>query len=214
VKCNYCGSHMRPEDVFCKNCQTITPKVREMLARYPNKMPDEYYPHSGYIGLHCPHCNRLYQSNFRERIGGMHLRSPIQHCKKCQNYFLDNYCNEWSISSRSYKNERRFAPFLLILNEIFIIDLITNLSSISWGIFAGFVYLLIHFPLCLLWYALIINKAKKQSQLRMERNPDYPQILADMGYGPAMDKKYRHLVKYHRPKLTLKEILKDAFTFD
>ena len=50
--------------------------------------------------------------------------------------------------------------------------------------------------------------------LRLENNSDYPKILADMGYGFALDTKYHNLIKYPKQKLTMKEILKEAVTFD
>ena len=52
--------------------------------------------------------------------------------------------------------------------------------------------------------------------MRLEQNPEYPQILIDMGYGNMMSKEYHHLSKEPivSRKDKLKELLKEAFTFD
>ena len=214
MKCNYCGSHMRPEDVFCKNCQTITPKVREMLARYPNKMPDEYYPHSGHKGLLCPHCRSKYLPNLATVTYGSHLGSPIRCCTKCKNYILDLQYVEWSIANNKFRKRCCSTLSIFLCSTLLVFVSMAFYFSMLVALMAAIVYIAMYIILSIIWHKIANIEIIESSYLRLKRNPDYPQILADMGYGPAMDEKYRHLVKYHRPKLTLKEILKDAFTFD
>ena len=51
---------------------------------------------------------------------------------------------------------------------------------------------------------------------RLKRNPEYPKLLINMGYGYIMEEKYYSLCKTPLSpfKDKVKTILKDAFTFD
>ena len=211
MKCEYCNSPMKENDVFCKSCWKITPKVQEMIDSYPNRHPNDYQIYSADHCYRCPHCGGFYKSNFFDKIPGLKIDSPIKRCKKCHKYLLDHYNNEWSVASDKYKMHRRFSPWLLLRIEYFLIELFL---SEPWGLAVCVGYLFLHFPLCILMHNLTKRNAIKRSMLRLENNSDYPKILADMGYGFALDTKYHNLIKYPKQKLTMKEILKEAVTFD
>ena len=211
MKCEYCDRPMKENDVFCKFCWKITPKVQEMLASQPNRHPNDYQLYSTNYSYRCPHCGGFYKGKFFDKIPGLKIDSPIKRCKKCRKYLLDHYNNEWSLVSNKYKTHRRFSPWLLLLIEYFLIELF---YSEPWGLAVCIGYLFLHFPLSVLAHNFTKRNAIERSTLRLENNPDYPKILADMGYGFAMDSKYHNLIKHPQQKLTIKEIIKDAFTFD
>ena len=214
MKCEYCNSPMKENDVFCKSCWKITPKVREMINAHPNRHPNDYQIYSTGYSYRCPHCGGIIKSTLFERIPGLKIDSPIKRCKKCQKYFLDTYNIEWSVSSTSYVSNHYFAPWLFFLIEIYLFDFISDLFSVQWAFICCFIYLLLHFPIRILLSEFAQKRAKERSQKRLEQNPEYPQLLADMGYGEKMAAKYHTMMKQPPRKTTLKEILKDAITFD
>lgn len=214
MKCEYCNSTMNESDIFCKSCWKITPKVREMLNQQPNRHPNNYQIYSTSYSYRCPHCDRIIKSTLFEKIPGLKIDTPIKRCKKCHNYYLDTYNIEWSVSSTEYVSNHYFAPWLLFLIEIYLFDFVSELFSVPWAFVCCFIYLILHFPIRLLLSEFAQKRAKERSQKRLEQNPEYPQLLADMGYEEKMEEKYRTMMKHPSRKSTLKEIIKDAFTFD
>ena len=53
----------------------------------------------------------------------------------------------------------------------------------------------------IVWFQTITISDIQQSELRLKNNPEYPQILADMGYIDLMDSKYIALLKTKREEL-------------
>ena len=78
----------------------------------------------------------------------------------------------------------------------------------------AFLYLLLHYPIGILWLSFSLPKGIRASDLRLKHNRDYPQILASMGYGAYMDEQYNTLSDTPPKKQSIKEFLKEAFTFD
>ena len=185
-----------------------------MLNRNPNRHPNDYQICSASRSYRCPHCGGFIKSNFFEKIHGVKIDTPIKRCRKCQNYYLDIYNNEWCVSSTKYKKDNYFAPWLLFLVEIYLFELASDLFSVTWALILCFIYLLLHIPIRFVLSEFASNRAKEKSAERLAKNPEYPQILADMGYGSKMDETYQALMKYPPQKITVKEVLKEAVTFD
>jgi len=213
--CVHCYAPMMEEDVFCTNCWRITPKVQEMLNRFPTKKPNDYYRlHNGKRHA-CPHCKYVYRISL---YNPMRIRygCPLKYCPKCHNYFTDVTDNEWSV----YCLPSKASKFFLLLLWIFVVCSIIEIyiSLVSWQeiLLYIFKYTIIHIIFCIIWHFTVRKKAVKESKLRLERNPEYPQILIDMGYGFMMEKKYHAL--YKEKPITWKDVIKEAFaeafTFD
>lgn len=216
LHCHCCGDSMLESDIFCQSCQKITPKVQEMLKRNIDKKPDYYRDIDNGYKMRCPHCRALYRSSKAlfppERYG-----SSIKYCGSCHNYFLDDMYTEWSVSSHYIKFIEFFPLGFLIIFISFIFFIIGSIAYGDWLMAREFTVLLIvilsiRSAYVLVQHKIINKKIFHNSNMRLKQNPDYPQILADMGYGRYMNKKYHHLRK-DKPT-TIKDFLKDAFTFD
>lgn len=219
-QCNYCGEPILERDVFCKNCQTITPKVQEMLDRNPDKKPDFYCNLDSGYKLRCPHC-RTFHRYPRRYYAPNNFGTPIIYCTHCHNYFLDRAYIEWSVAPFFIKCQEFFSIGHLIFYLSFFLIIISSITDGDWLIAHDFTFLLlillgIHFSFALTRYIVLKRKTFREANMRLQQNPDYPQILINMGYGKMMDKKYHHLSKeiILSRKDKVKELLKDAFTFD
>ena len=217
IHCHHCGSPMLESDVFCENCWKITPKVQKMLDHNSDKKPDFYHALDNGYKLRCPHCKNFYcQSRTHSSIT---LDPPIIYCPKCKQYFIDTIYFEWSVASLLVK----FEDFYIIplWNYLFFIPiLISCIVNRDWFILQdiGFLFL-VYSVLRLIWNKTVKRKRIHKSYMRLEQNPEYPQILIDMGYWKMMSKEYHHLSKEPiiPPKDKLKnfiKFIKDAFTFD
>lgn len=213
--CYHCGAPMLESDVFCESCWKITPNVQEMLNAHPKRKP-KFYSDLYYRGHnHCPHCKAFYCEG-RTIDSTLTLSPPIKHCPKCHQYFLDSWHIEWSVSSLFAKSEL-FSVIRLWVYLLFVPALICCFAYKNWFALQGIaIFSIGYFALRFIWYKTEKKKKIHESYMRLSQNPEYPQILIDMGYQHMMSKKYHHLSK--EVTITwqskLKELLKDAVTFD
>lgn len=220
IHCHHCGSPMLESDIFCENCWKITPNVNKTLSSHPNRKREFYSDLGNEFKLRCPHCNSFYR--YAKRLYASNtLGSPIKYCTHCHNYFLDYAYTEWSVTPFSVKFLDFFSIWhLLVYLAIFLLIVSCALEG-DWFIVPDLTILLlalicIHSAFVLVRCKLTDKKSFHESTMRLEQNPEYPQILIDMGYGNMMSKEYHHLSKEPivSRKDKLKELLKDAFTFD
>lgn len=210
--CKHCGSPMCPEDVFCFNCWTITPKVKKMLSNSPGKYPYQYRTYQRKRKFLCPHCNSFYAHHQVKDGTGKLIGFPIVFCKNCKNYFIDDELLEYSVAHAKYKNNRFLFFFLLVLTPIYIFLGFSQFFSVPLSLVLTAVYIAVYILCYIVWNKIVTKELIEESRLRLERNPDYPQILIDMGYGNLMDEKYQ--VSYRKQEMTWKDVIKEAFTFD
>lgn len=214
--CTGCGRQLSETEVFCEECQTISSAVTQTLADNPNKSCDDFvrrvHQYHGEYYTDCPHCGITYEDKAAQF--SLPIYSPIVICENCHLAYLRPEKDEWSVVSLTEKlislllrNDRWMIVCLFICIIIFTMcqNFERSFAIGLWGIpIAAFFFYVAH---------LFLDQKKIQlSKKRLEQNPDYPQILADMGYGKYMSKKYHNLLK-DKP-MTLKEVLKEAITFD
>lgn len=204
--CKYCGESLLPQDVFCGNCQTINPRVKAMLEAHPNRPTLDYQPLVGEKYLRCPHCKANYLG---PGSNGLTICCPIIGCKQCHDFFIDDTLIDWCVANRSYKHHLIIGkPFTSIMALILCYGYCTGCSN-YWLYFplVG-LYLFYRF----LYFKTVHYEEIQKSNLRLERNPEYPQILISMDYSKHMDQRYHPLMRF-KP-LTLRDIIKDAFHLD
>ena len=206
LTCKCCGEAMYPQDVFCNHCQTINPRVQAMIDAHPDRPPLEYQPLAGKNYLRCPHC----RSNY---IGpgpiGLTICTPIIGCKNCHNFFIDDTLVDWSVVNRSYKHLLMIGkPFTSVVVLILSYGYCTGCSNYWLYLPLIVLYLFYRF----LYFRTVHYKEIHKSKLRLERNPEYPQILISMDYSKHMNKQYYPLMRFKPPSWL--DIIKEAFTFD
>ena len=206
--CKHCGEALFPQDVFCNNCQTINPRVKAMLDEHPELHPADYQPIISRDRDCCPHCEAGFSSAGSGPLG-LKVGSPIIGCKHCHNFFLVHSYNEWSVSNRSYKRNLMFGdPITITIFLVLAYGYCTGCAN-YWlypglmGLYLGYRFLL---------FKTVHYEKIQESNLRLARNPEYPQILISMDYGKHMDQTYHSMMRF-KP-LTLRDIIKDAFHFD
>ena len=215
IHCHHCGAPMLESDVFCENCWKITPKVQEMLDSHPDRNP-EFYTKVLYRGKkRCPHCKEIYQHD-QDRYVNRYHGIPIRHCNHCHQYFLEFIAYEWSVCKTLFKF-RKIAERLLVSfyfsSFFFIFPESVNLQE---DLFLFVKYCVISTAIYFAWHFAFIRRKQTESCMRLKRNPEYPKLLINMGYGYIMEEKYYSLCKTPLTpfKDKVKTILKDAFTFD
>lgn len=212
--CAHFGTTLGETSVFCEICGHISPAVHENIRQNPQKKSLDYIgvlcDHHGHQYIDCPHCGNVYYRSFYEKNGGAYLRTPIKCCTSCYQYFLTPQDIEWSVASPE-KKKRKYAAWqsesAFLVWDLAYTFLPESLSAVPVGL-----YSLVNAAVC-----TFLRKNQKQeriteSQLRLERNPEYPLILAKMGYIEVMDQKYHYLLNYKPTRLS--DFLKDAFTFE
>ena len=195
--CPICGELLSAEDIFCKHCFTMNPMVRDFLKNNPKQAPLDYLP----INSICPLCGK---KTGRTRNTSNHhplIHSPIRYCPDCGGYYLHDGANEWCVAPQSSKSKLRLLTTLFIDIELSIFHLLREAPLLCAA--AILLHLLLHVPVGYLYLHFTLPKAVYESNLRLEQNPDYPQILASMGYAEHM-----------REKQPFKDFLKEAFTFE
>ena len=208
TQCPTCQKSLSADEIFCEQCSTINPMVRDFLENNPKPQPQDYQS----INSKCPYCNKKQHSRIIDEFSFRKICTPIQYCKKCGGYFLQNKELEWSVIAPSYKSTKYLLTDLLFKNEQNIIEMLVDTPLIC--IAVSILYLLLNYPIGFLWLKLTLPKSIQHSNLRLQQNPDYPKILADMGYGGYLDERYRSLINYSPKTQTFKEFLKEAFTLD
>lgn len=175
VHCQCCGKGINILTAYCPYCYTISHKLNDTLAAFPNKHHLDFTETIYKQGKYCPHCGKPKGDRTWFNVS---LVAPIRICSKCHHFYLDNSCIEWVFASLPRKclviSTYLLAPCFLLL------PIHSTLSDIP------STYLrLIVICIALLSYILVIRVLFKDitaSQRRLEANPDYPQILKFMGY--------------------------------
>ena len=207
ANCPTCGKVITPDEIFCNKCSTLNPSIAQYLAHASLQHPNDYTSNQ----FKCPHCGKKAHP-FSMRLIPPQLYSPIHYCSVCNSYYLVLFFDEWSVLHPSQKKMGRLLLNRLLKNELIIHDLLEDFPPL-WALTAV-VYPLLHFPISFLWNRYMLKKHIPSSQQRLAVNPNYPQILADMGYGDRMDECYYPLMKFPPQKQSFKDLLKEAFTFD
>ena len=205
--CPGCGEALSADDIFCKHCFTMNPMVRNFLNHNPKQHPKDYLT----VDSTCPYCGKGQPKRVIDEYLPQKIRTPIHRCKKCSGYYANPDSLEWCVAPPASKKKFRLLNELLVRNEYNIVE--TLIDSPLVCAVTAFLYLLLHYPLWLLWLSFTLPKAIRNSNLRLERNPDYPQILSIMGYGIYMDENYNTLFDAPPQKQSFKDFLKEAFTF-
>ena len=219
--CTSCGRQLSETEAFCKECQTISPAVAQTFEDNPEKSCDDFvrtvHKYHGEYYTDCPHCGNTYKD--KSALFSLSIGSPIVICKNCHMAYLRPENEEWSVLPTFQKllalllrNDRWMILFLFMVLAYFVIGLIPELglAFVFWGIpLAAVVLTAAH---------LLSDQEKVQlSKSRLEQNPEYPQILFHMGYWKIIPKEQYFLAIKDilvNWKNELKEIIKEAFTFD
>lgn len=181
--CTNCNSPMNSLSVFCPHCWHLVPQVKEMLQNNPYKQPHEFLK-LPYEGMYkCPHCGAK-PISIKEFV----IKTPIICCPYCHNYFLDNSIPEPYINKKPNPWESLFSKPLTICFVTLVLAFFAKLPPWIWlAVTTAAIFL----------YALFFSKDSSEefhnSKLRVERNPDYLQCLADMGYLHQMTQKFRSM---------------------
>ena len=195
--CPCCGEALSADVIFCEHCFTMNPMVRDFLENNPKQHPKDYLT----VDSTCPLCKEIFKSRYKSFKQHPLIHSPIHRCRHCGGYYLRHGAIEWSVVPRSSKSRLRLLTMLFTDIEISIFGLLREAPYLCAA--AILLHLLLHLPIGSLYLHFTLPKAIRKSELRLERNPDYPEILANMGYAEDMCEKQ-----------PFKEFLKDAFTFD
>ena len=195
--CPICGELLSAEDIFCKHCFTMNPMVRDFLKNNPKQHPIDYLT----IDSTCPLCGKKTRRVHNTSNHHPLIHSPIRYCLHCEGYYLRDGATEWCVAPHSSKSQLRLLTTLFIYVELSISALLREAPYLHAAVFL--LHLILHLPIGYLYLRFTLPKAIRDSNLRLERNSDYPQILEKMGYGESMHEKQ-----------PFKEFLKDAFTFD
>ena len=183
--CTNCNSPMNSLSVFCPCCWHLVPQVKEMLQNNPYKQPHEFLK-LPYEGMYkCPHCGAK-PISIKEIV----IKTPIICCPHCGNYFLDTAIPEPYINKKPNPWESLLSKPLTICFVTLALAIFTKPPLWMWlAITIATIFL----------YALFFRKDSSEefhkSKLRIERNPDYLQHLADMGYLHQMTPKFRSMTE-------------------
>ena len=194
IACPGCGEPLSPDDIFCSYCFAMNPMVRDFLKNNPKQHPKDYLT----LDSTCPFCGKKAHNTPKHHPL---IHSPIRYCQHCKGYYLRNGAIEWCVVPQSSKSRIRLLTTLFIYVELSISALLREAPYLHAAV--SLLHLILHFPIGYLYLHFTLPKAIRDSTLRLERNPDYPQILEKMGYGESMHEKQ-----------PFKEFLKEAFTFD
>ena len=206
--CPNCGEPLSTDVIFCEHCFTMNPMVREFLKNNPKQHPIDYLT----LDSTCPLCGKNQPKRVIDQYLPKKLRTPIHHCKKCDGYYVKPGTLEWCVAPSASKRKMHLLNDLLGRNELNIMLALIDSPLICAA--TAFLYLLLHYPIGILWLSFSLPKGIRASDLRLKHNRDYPQILASMGYGAYMDEQYNTLSDTPPKKQSIKEFLKEAFTFD
>ena len=180
--CQNCGSHLMYDQPFCSKCYKLSHKIQETLDRYPAKKYLDFVVETDGDRSYCPHCKEYY--SHRGEYPSF-IDTPLHCCKSCKNYFIDRSFCEWPLISPWKKFVVCFGSFFCIFAVFCTFAAAYQMRSLPLAV--GL--LIVLFFLRVIWLHLTIKDNISASIRRVKANPDYPQLLADMGYS-VMDKKY------------------------
>ena len=189
TSCHACGYRILPHEVFCPNCHKISPKLIIALRNQPNLRYLDYVLANDRSRLRCPFCQRSYGSFLATPISN-ELSSPIQRCR-CGNYIMNNHYIEWSVvpSGRKIKYFLFGDSFKLIFGLLLLYSATTLFSGEH--IACSLLLLFCALVLRCIWLKVITVFDIHASQERLRVNPEYPKILAHMGY-KHLDAQYKN----------------------
>lgn len=93
--CTLCGNGLLERQLFCSNCHTISPKVKDTLDRFPHKVYLDFAEDITRHHILCPHCNEILRTKISPSIGWASLGIPLHFCVNCQNVHLRSNACEW-----------------------------------------------------------------------------------------------------------------------
>ena len=161
----------------------LVPQVMEMLQAQPDKQPHEFLK-LPYKGMYkCPHCGTKPIST-----KDVAVKTPIICCPHCHNYFLDNGIPEPYVNKKPNPWEALISTPLTICFITLIFAFFAKIPLWMWLSITAAAILLV-----VLLFKKDSSEEFTQSKLRVERNPDYLQCLADMGYLYQMTPKFRNM---------------------
>ena len=187
VECSHCQTHFPPNVAFCPNCQTISPKVLESYNKYPQKHYLDFTEdivNSEYV--RCPHCKVLKHGSSSWLPA--RINSPFFCCGNCNEFYTQRGCYEWSVISTLRKIQ-----FCFIGGEwpiYFFFGLFICYSNAGQSLPFAIALFILLISLRILWIRGILSFDIRASKNRLKANPEYPKILADMGY-EILDDKYK-----------------------
>ena len=174
--CTHCGAPMDEADIFCKQCYKISPRVKLMLDLYPERHRLHYVADAWNDRYICPHCKTrgIFASKKRSF-------TPIVLCPRCKEYFLSGFKREIYLLRRSL----RIYP--LIQGSVIGYFLwMFSLALLSHPLLDTYFWLTIPLlPIALIGSVAhnyrTYRRRKAQSERRFAQNPEYLQMLYDMG---------------------------------
>lgn len=186
--CLHCGIPVSSKQLFCSNCHTMSPKIKDVFIKFPKKHHLKHHldfaerKNKGY--RHCPHCDEI-----TIRTYGIFpsMGIPVRICGNCQNIYLsDLYC-EWSMATITDKIIMCiFDGPHLILYVLLLFQMLEQTLPISIGLISLAVIVFLR----VVWFFTISIFDIRESEARLKANPEYPKILVDMGY-QILDKRYK-----------------------
>lgn len=189
MECHHCKTYFSAAKAFCPNCQTISPKVLETYNKYPQKhcldftedVIDMEY-------VRCPHCKarKRGSSSWSPR----QINSPFFRCGECNDFYTIRGCYEWSVISKFRKIQFCLIGDMWPIYFIFGLYICYSIGKQSLS-FAVVVFITL-ISIRILWIKLIVSFDIRESEARLNANPGYPQLLANMGY-EILDDKYKYL---------------------
>ena len=172
ASCSCCGRLMAEDEIFCRDCYTLIPRVKQMLDLYPERHRLYYIAESRRNAHTCPHCATKHIVP-NKKI----MYTPVMFCPNCKEYFLSGVRREIHIMMSFTK----IYPILisLVLSYIVFCCIINALNP---TLKMGVIILLASYAITIPFVIWVYLRQKRRSALRFEKNPEYLQILYDLGY--------------------------------
>lgn len=195
--CKQCGQNISSTEAFCPHCHKLSHKVYETLERYPRKHYLDFTPDIREGSAFCPHCGDhkgIASAPF------CYLKTPIQACKNCRQFYLEPCCYEWAVVSPAKRIHLYCSSVSFQLCVLCIVFYLVGALIYQQNIPFTLTLLCSAFLLRFIWIKVVCAEDLQASEQRLEQNPDYLQTLADMGYYSQMDKTLRAKIQDHGTK--------------
>ena len=188
TSCSHCGTPLSSEQLFCNNCFTMSHKVKDVFIKFPQKHHLDFAEIENKGHRHCPHCDKITITTYGI-IPNMGI--PVRVCNSCHNVYISTLYCEWSMASITNKILMCIfdGPHIMLY-----ILLPFGILDQSLPIHIGLISLAIVIALRIIWFFTITVFAVRESEARLTANPEYPKILADMGYA-HFSPQYKNLTR-------------------
>lgn len=174
--CPHCSTPVSSKQLFCNNCHTMSHKIKDVFIKFPKNHHLDFVERKNNGYRHCPHCNEITIRTFGIFPS---MGIPIRICGNCQNIYLSNLYCEWSMTTITNKIIMCiFDGPHLILYVLLLFQMLEQTLPISICIISLSIIVFLR----VLWFFIITIDTIRESEARLKANPEYPQILADMGY--------------------------------